>query len=120
MTIYGTAPLEGENAARSYGTAILMILRRITEWLDDRPDMDVGEPEVMGFVVALRVLAEAEPTLASASLFDERIDELRDRYLGWFEAHKAKVRVKRGVDKGEMARRAQEEFDRILTAIREG
>lgn len=120
MSIYGPGPLENQSAAEEYGVATLFLEQRIAKWLDKFQDLGVTEPGVMGCVVALRVLAEAQPRLASAGLRDDVVEGWRDRYLAWLQKFHSKVRVSRGVSKEEMGRLARKEFDALIRAIRSG
>src|SRR5262245_48937689 len=120
MTIYGTAPLDNENAMSTYSTSVSLIKDRILEWFDDVQDLDIAEPELMGYIVAVRGLAQAEPTVATIQLRVSEVEEWRDRYLNWFERHRGKVKVSRGVSKDEIARLARREFDAIIKALKKG
>lgn len=120
MSIYGPGPLENQSAAVEYGVATLFLEKRIAQWLDKFQDMGVVEPGVMGNVVALRVLAQAQPRLAAAGLRIDVVELWRDRYLAWLEKFGSKVKVSRGVSKAEIARRARAEFDALIRALGRG
>lgn len=120
MSIYGPGPLENQSAAEEFGVATLFLEQRIAQWLDKFQDMGVSEPSVMGCVVALRVLAEAQPRLAAAGLRVEVVEQWRDRYLEWLVKYRSKIKVSRGVSKQDMERLAGKEFDALIRALRSG
>lgn len=120
MSIYGPGPLENQSAAVEYGVATLFLEQRIAQWLDKFQNIGVAEPSVLGSVVALRVLAEAQPRLAGAGLRVDVVERWRDRYLTWLEKHRSKIKVARGVSKADMGRRARAEFDALIRALHSG
>lgn len=120
MSISGTGLLDNYNASVAYGASMEWVRQRIREWLDETQDMDIAEPGLIGFVMALRVLTESQPKLASAGLRVSQVEEWRDRYMDWFEKHRGKVKVTRGVSKDEIARLARKEFDAIIKALKKG
>lgn len=120
MSIYGPGPLQNQSAAEEYGVATLFLEKRIAQWLDKFQNLGVAEPSMMGCVVALRVLAEAQPRLASAGLRDDVVEGWRDRYLAWLQKFRSKIKVARGVSKEQMAELARKEFDALIRALRSG
>ena len=120
MTIYGDEPLKNENASDCFGVVAILIEERINEWFEQNQDRGMSEPGVVGFVVALRLLVQAEPMNCSVSLRASLVEKWKQQYAEWIDKFGSKVRVKRGVDRDLMWQKALGEFDLILKALKEG
>lgn len=112
MRINGPLPLDSENAETAYCRTFFYFQKIIAADLVFAESDDRRDRAIMGAVVAMRVLLEANPQFGF-HCYKCDFREWKTKYLKWFDANAKRLqRTKPARDK--MRRLAEQEFDRIL------
>ena len=114
MPISGTKLLtDNYNAGLAYGRAVNQIVELIEEWFAECVETPLPEPDLIGYVMALRGAAEVEPRLSQVMVGSKTVDRWKEAFEKWIEQFGSKVKVKRGVSREELWEKTLQEFDAL-------
>ena len=116
--IEGTEPFDNYNAGLAY-THLIEKARKLTEeWFAKHSETPMQEPGVVGYIMALRGMAQVDPALSRAGrLHPNQAVRWKAAFETWIEQFGSQVKVKRGVDRGEMWEKALREFDLLKEVL---
>lgn len=115
MAVTGIDPFQNYTIGLAYDSISAVAEKNIKEWFEVAKDIPQDEPGVLGYVIAIRVLAEYQPKQVTLRTNDVR--RWKEQYEQWLEKFGKKIKVKRGVDRDKMNENALKEFDLLIEAL---
>lgn len=113
MKVNGPRPLDSENAETAYGSLFFHLQKIIEADLRLASADNRYDRAIMGAVVAIRVLIEADVTLGTTGCHKQDFIEWKERYLKWLDSNSQKI-FRQKAKREEMRKLAEAEFDRII------